>query len=89
MSKIVKTEVSLEVLACATCKMLFAPQADAVDRLRQCGNVFYCPSGHKNVFAGGESREKKLERLLSAANTRNEELQRELQLAKKRAGRKR
>lgn len=42
--------VTLDSISCANCGVVFSLPWDRLQRLRENGKDFYCPSGHVNVF---------------------------------------
>lgn len=46
--------VTLDSISCANCGVVFSLPADRLQRLRESGKDFYCPSGHVNVFRPSE-----------------------------------
>ena len=47
-----------ETLQCAHCNVSFAITADFMQRRRDDGKTFYCPSGHSNVYNGKTEAQK-------------------------------
>lgn len=58
-------DVEMILCNCASCGMSFAIPAAHQRRLRQCHNVFYCPSGHANHYPAKTDVEVLRERVLS------------------------
>jgi hypothetical protein len=43
-------DVEMNIIHCSECGMPFGVTEDRVERLRECHNTFYCPSGHSQFF---------------------------------------
>jgi hypothetical protein len=69
----IELAVEFVVLDCPSCGQLFAPTVDFVNRRQQDGALFYCPSGHPQLFSA--STKEKLE----AAEAENTKLKKSLE----------
>jgi hypothetical protein len=49
----------LEAVTCAACGVLFAAPEHMIDKRREDGKTFYCPSGHNLVYGSENERLKK------------------------------
>lgn len=58
-----KLEIDFELISCPRCMMTFAITKQHDERLRECHNTFYCPSGH-NMSYSGQTEAAKLRREL-------------------------
>lgn len=68
----IQHQITLSTITCCCCDVVFAMPDRLMNRLRQNGDWFFCPSGHRQHFT--ETEVDRLHRLLEAANRRNTEL---------------
>ncbi|MFP3549729.1 hypothetical protein SB861_03305 [Paraburkholderia sp. SIMBA_049] len=68
----IQHQITLSTITCCNCGVVFAMPDRLMNQLRQNGDWFFCPSGHRQHFT--ETEADRLRRLLEAANRRNTEL---------------
>jgi hypothetical protein len=68
----IQHQLTLSTITCCSCGVVFAMPDRLMNQLRQNGNWFFCPSGHRQHFT--ETEVDRLHRLPEAANRRNTEL---------------
>jgi len=66
MQHAIRQEITLSTLTCCSCGIVFAMPEPLMTKLRQNGEWFYCPNGHRQHFAQSEAD--RLRVLLEEAN---------------------
>ena len=85
-------EVPMYLCHCGNCNIPFAIPDAMDDRMRECHNDFYCPSGHKNYYPE-ETEVEKLHEVIKQKDARildleRAEIERLAKLAKRKNSRK-
>lgn len=62
MTRTLNRMISLEVIDCAVCGMMFGLTAAFIERRRQDGKSFHCPAGHSLSFKDSENDKIRRER---------------------------
>ncbi|MBN3756051.1 hypothetical protein G3N95_24125 [Paraburkholderia sp. Tr-20389] len=68
----IQHQIALSTITCCSCGVVFAMPDQLKNQLRQSGDWFFCPNGHRQHFAQTEAD--RLRALLEQANRRNTDL---------------
>ena len=70
MSYVLNVDIALEFVECYQCGTVFAIDQNLIRRLRNTGDAFYCPNGHRQSFTNPIERQlKEAQKQLKEAET--------------------